>query len=215
MLAMSDTGCGMTPDVMAHIFEPFYTTKAVGQGTGLGLAMVHGIVQQSGGCIHVYSEPDRGTTFKIYLPAVAEQIPKQGEAVLQIGPKGTETILLVEDDEGVRGLALMSLSMHGYRVLTANDGKDALRVVQAHPGVIDLVLTDVVMPNVSGPELAQVLRARKPRIKFLFMSGYTDDSVVRHGLLQAEVSFIQKPYTPLGLARKVRQVLDESKNAGG
>jgi two-component system, cell cycle sensor histidine kinase and response regulator CckA len=213
MMAITDTGCGMAPDVMARIFEPFFTTKPVGKGTGLGLAMVFGIVQQSGGCIHVYSEPDRGTTFKIYLPAVTEQLSQKTESIAKVGPRGTETVLLVEDDEAVRGLALMSLTMHGYQVLTAVDGKDALRVVQGRQGDIDLVLTDVVMPNASGPELAETLRLQSPKIKFLFMSGYTDDAVVRHGLLQANVAFIQKPYTPLELAQKVRQVLDEDKQS--
>jgi len=215
LLAMTDTGCGMTPEVMARIFEPFYTTKEVGKGTGLGLAMVFGIVQQSGGCVHAYSEPDRGTTFKIYLPAVSEQHSVEKGSDSQSGLRGAETILLVEDEEGVRGLALTSLKMHGYQVLTARDGKDALRVVKSHRGPLDLILTDVVMPNVSGPELVRQLKADFPAARVLFMSGYTDDAVVRHGLIEADVAFIQKPYTPLGLAGKVRQVLDEKATPGG
>lgn len=208
MLAMTDTGCGMTPEVASRIFEPFYTTKEVGKGTGLGLAMVFGIVQQSEGCIHVYSEPGLGTTFKLYFPAVAEDAAGAGGTASGQATRGTETILLVEDDEGVRGLALVCLRMHGYRVLTASDGKEALELVRAHQGPLDLILTDVVMPNLSGPELAAGIRGQFPDLKVLFMSGYTDDAVVRHGLLEAEVSFIQKPYTPQALAEKVRHVLD-------
>lgn len=214
MLAMTDTGCGMTPAVMARIFEPFYTTKEVGKGTGLGLSQVFGIVQQSGGCVHVYSEPGHGTTFKIYLPAVAEAAPAPSPAASRLAASGTETVLLVEDEAGVRGLARTSLQMHGYTVLTAVDGQDALRVAEAHRGPLDLVLTDVVMPNLSGPALAAALAARFPRLKVLFMSGYTDDAVVRHGLIEAEVAFIQKPYTPMALVQKVRQVLDEPPRAG-
>ncbi|MCE9532440.1 MAG: PAS domain S-box protein [Planctomycetes bacterium] len=215
MLAVTDTGRGMTADVQARIFEPFYTTKDVGKGTGLGLAMVFGIVQQSGGCIHVYSEPDRGTTFKIYLPAVTEQLSNPSDSNRKLELNGTETILLVEDEDGVRKLAFTILQMYGYKVLSAENGSDALRIVQNHQETIDLLLTDVIMPNIGGPELAEKLRPRFPQIQILFMSGYTDDAVVRQGLLQAEVAFIQKPFTPLGLARKVRQVLDERKNAAG
>lgn len=210
MLAMTDTGCGMTPDVMARVFEPFFTTKEVGKGTGLGLAMVFGIVQQSGGFIRVYSEPSHGTTFKIYLPAVGEPytIPRE----LTAGPvaRGTETILLVEDDGGVRGLGSISLKSQGYNVLTAVDGEDALRVAHEHNGTVDLILSDVVMPKLGGPELVRVLKARFPHLKILYMSGYTDDAVVRHGLLEAGLPFIQKPYSPRQLAWKVRKVLDES-----
>jgi two-component system CheB/CheR fusion protein len=215
MLAMSDTGCGMTPEVMARIFEPFYTTKEVGMGTGLGLAMVFGFVQQSGGCIQVHSEPGRGTTFKVYLPAVSEQLAVERGSDSQAGLRGTETILLVEDEEGVRGLALMSLKTQGYQVLSATDGKDALNVLKDHRGPLDLILTDIVMPNISGPVLVQHLKANFPGVKVLFMSGYTDDAMIRHGLIEADVAFIQKPYTPLGLSRKVRQVLDEKSTDGG
>lgn len=213
MLAVSDTGCGMTPEIKSRIFEPFFTTKEVGKGTGLGLPMVYGIVQQSGGFINVYSEPNFGTTFKIYFPAVAECITSSSDSPATSEFRGTETILLVEDDEGVRGLALRSLRMHGYKVLTAIDGKVALQVVDSHKGPLDLVLSDVVMPNLGGPEMAKLLRSRYPDLKLLFMSGYTDDAVIRHGLLDAEVSFIQKPYTPTALARKIRQVLDGHRSA--
>lgn len=209
MLSMSDTGCGMTPEVQARIFEPFFTTKDVGKGTGLGLATVFGIVRQSNGCIHVYSEPGLGTTFKIYLPAVDEPAARAYEAPAEAAAAGgTETILLVEDDEGVRGLTLRALEMRGYKVLTAADGSQALRVLDTYPQTIDLILTDVVMPNISGPELIRQSRDRFPGMKALFMSGYTDDAVVRHGLLDASVAFIQKPYRPRMLAQKVREVLD-------
>jgi PAS domain S-box-containing protein len=208
MLAMSDTGSGMRDEVRTRIFEPFFTTKPIGSGTGLGLPMVLGIVQQSGGCIHVDSELGHGTTFRIYLPAV--------EAPASIDPvrppdavRGTETILLVEDDDGVREVATASLELHGYKVWSAADGWEALQITQSRSESPDLVLTDVVMPHISGSELAARLRTRFPGIKVLFMSGYTEDAVLRHGLAQASVSFIQKPYTPVSLAKKVREVLDE------
>lgn len=212
MLAMSDTGIGMPPEVAARIFEPFYTTKEVGKGTGLGLAMVFGIVQQSGGSIEVTSEPGRGTTFKIYLPAVSDQVTKTEDLDTQFSSRGTETILLVEDDEGVRGLALRCLKKQGYQVLTAMDGRDALRVMKSHAGPLDLVLTDVVMPKLGGPELVRQLKTGSPDLKVIYMSGYTDDAVVRHGLIEAEVGFIQKPYTPQELSHKVRQILDRTGN---
>jgi CheY-like chemotaxis protein len=211
LLAMTDTGCGMTRETQARIFEPFFTTKDVGRGTGLGLSVVFGIVQQSGGSIHVYSEPGQGTTFKIYLPAVDALVTRNDAGSSQVELQGTETVLLVEDDEAVRGLAKRILELRGYTVLIATDGNDGLQVAQAHAGKIDLVLSDVVMPKLSGPELTETLRARIPGVKVLFMSGYADDAVVRHGLLESSVSFIQKPFTPLALARKVRLVLDETR----
>ncbi|MBI3832516.1 MAG: PAS domain S-box protein [Planctomycetes bacterium] len=208
MLAVSDTGCGMKKEVLSRIFEPFYTTKGVGKGTGLGLSMVLGIVEQSGGCIHVYSEPGLGTTFKIFFPAVADEAAQEAAAPAISNLQGTETILLVEDEESVRALTTMSLQSLGYKVLVAVDGKDALSVARAQGDTIDLVVTDVVMPNLGGPEMAAQLKPQFPRMKVLYMSGYTDDAVVRHGLLQDTLALLQKPYTPISLAQKVRQVLD-------
>jgi PAS domain S-box-containing protein len=212
MLAVTDTGCGMTPEVQSQVFEPFFTTKEVGRGTGLGMSMVLGIVQQSNGCIHVYSELGQGTSFKIYLPAVIEAIPVAAESDDNLDVGGTETVLLVEDDALVRGQAVQALEKYGYRVLSAVDGEDALRMAEAYEGQLDLILTDVVMPRLSGPDLAAKLKVRFPQAKVLYMSGYTDDAVVRHGLLQGQVAFVQKPYTWRGLARKVRTTLGPRKS---
>jgi two-component system, cell cycle sensor histidine kinase and response regulator CckA len=209
LLAVSDTGCGMSPEVKSRIFEPFFTTKGVGKGTGLGMAMVFGVVKQSGGSIEVYSELGFGTTFKVYLPAVADAATSTEKRDLGIGGGGTETILLVEDDDGVRALAQMVLQGRGFTVLAAGDGKEAIRAVEKHRGPIDLLLTDVVMPGLDGRDLADNLRQRFPQMKVLFSSGYTDDAVVRHGVLHADVFFLQKPYSPFSLALKVRDVLDK------
>lgn len=208
MMSVTDTGCGMDTETMNQIFEPFFTTKETGKGTGLGLSTVYGIVQQSGGHIHVYSEPGMGTTFKIYLPRIdnptGSAAGREGRSLLV---EGTETILLVEDNESVRDLAHMVLHSNGYRVLEARDPKEALQVFDAHDGFIHLLLTDVVMPGGSGPELAEHLRNRQPDIKVLFVSGYPQDS---HAILGAEScnqAFLPKPFTPVSLGLKVRELL--------
>ena len=209
MLAVTDTGQGMDKQTQAQIFEPFFTTKTVGQGTGLGLSTVYGIVKQSGGDIHVYSEPGQGTTFKIYLPAVETAAgplsPEQAQPEVR---GGSETILLVEDEEMVRSLTLTVLEEEGYTLLEARQGEEALILARTHPGAIDLLITDVVMPEMSGRGLAGQLTALRPGLKVLYISGYTDDAVVRHGLLTAEVEFLSKPFSPTVLAGKVRAVLD-------
>lgn len=209
MLAITDTGCGMDEAVRSRIFEPFFTTKEPGRGTGLGLATVYGIIQQSGGQINVYSEPGQGTTFKIYLPINESGAPAHNDSPTHgIMHTGDETILLVEDDEQVRQLAGAVLQSKGYTVLEARHGDEALSIAGTHDGAIDLLITDVVMPRMSGRALAERLRAGRPHLKIIFMSGYTDDTVIRHGLLTAEVEFLHKPFSTSTLTAKVRQVLD-------
>jgi signal transduction histidine kinase/CheY-like chemotaxis protein len=209
MLALSDTGVGMDAATQARIFEPFFTTKGPDKGTGLGLATVYGIVKQSDGNIWVYSEPGRGTTFKIYLPRVEEAaLPAPSIATSGRPPRGMETILLVEDEEAVRDLARDVLRTRGYTVVEASDASEALRICERHPGAIEMVLTDVVMPGMTGRDLADRLALLRPAIKVLYMSGYTDNAVIHHGVLDAGTVFLQKPFTPAVLAHKVREVLD-------
>jgi CheY-like chemotaxis protein len=209
MLAVSDTGHGMDADTVSHIFEPFFTTKEQGKGTGLGLSTVHGVINQSGGHIFVYSEPGHGTTFKIYLPRIDDPTPAVRRAPSAADVRrGEETVLLVEDEEEVRNLARDVLVDEGYAVLEATTPEDAERICAEHPGPISLLLSDVVMPRVSGPQLAGRLAEIRPDLRVLYMSGYTDEAIVRHGVLEPGTWFIEKPFTPESLGAKVRAVLD-------
>jgi two-component system, cell cycle sensor histidine kinase and response regulator CckA len=208
MLAVSDTGVGMSEDVRRHLFEPFFTTKAPGEGTGLGLATVFGVVKQSGGSIYVYSEEGRGTTFKIYLPAAAGAAAPASDGDVEAEERGSETIMLVEDDESVRNLVRVMLESKGYRVLAADGAEEAERLCAECPDDVDLLLSDVVMPEVNGRVLAERLAAVTPSLRVLFMSGYSDEAVYRHGEISPDASFIEKPFTDRTLARKVRDVLD-------
>jgi two-component system, cell cycle sensor histidine kinase and response regulator CckA len=210
MLAVSDTGSGMTQETKAHIFEPFFTTKGVGKGTGLGLATVYGVVTQCGGHLDVYTDVGQGTSFKIYFPSVEDNaVSRKSDHGVRFAPHGKETILLVEDEEAVRNIAKLTLQSFDYNVLEAANGKDAIRLGEQHTQPIHLVVTDVVMPEVGGRQVAESLSASRPGIKILFVSGYTDDAVVRHGIFKSEVAFLQKPFTPMSLATKVREVLDQ------
>jgi PAS domain S-box-containing protein len=206
LIQISDTGCGMSRNVLEHIFEPFFTTKGIGKGTGLGLSMVYGIVQQNHGTIHVASSPGRGTTFEIVLPAASEGERARPAAAPFESLRGTETILVAEDEEGVRNLVCETLEQLGYTVLQAADGREALRVLEQH-GPIQLLLTDVIMPVMGGPELAKRAASLAPGTKVMYMSGYTDDMLAPYGLPQPGPAYIQKPFTPSALAEKVRQAL--------
>ncbi|MFN4258179.1 MAG: response regulator [Gemmataceae bacterium] len=208
-LTVRDSGCGMDADVKAHIFEPFFTTKEVGKGNGLGMATVYGIIKQSDGAITVESEPGHGTTFHIYLPQLHRPDPREQANVMQSPTfSGTETILLVEDEPGIRELTRVALAAHGYTVLEAGNGPEALTVVQHYQETIHLLLTDVIMPRMNGRELADALLQQRPDLKVIFMSGYTDDAVVRYGLNAFGAHFLQKPFTPMALLRLLREVLD-------
>jgi CheY-like chemotaxis protein len=214
LLAVSDTGCGMGPDIQARIFEPFFTTKPIGQGTGLGLSTVYGIVKQSGGFVWVYSEPGEGSVFKVYLPeARATQLADLTPDPSTIPQGGSETILVIEDEEIVRTLASRGLQDHGYTVVQAKNGAEALHYIQQHPGTVDLAISDVVMPEMGGRELAQNVALFEPDLPILFMSGYTGDDVVQRGLLDPGAPFQQKPFTPGALASKVRTMLDQHPRA--
>ncbi len=213
-LTMTDTGCGIPPEVKAHIFEPFFTTKEKGKGTGLGLATVYGIIKQSGGHIEAYSELEYGTTFKILLPVAEQPDAAAGDHAESVpAHHGDETILVVEDEAGVRSMVVHSLERQGYKVLQAANGFDALDLGRDDRWHVDLLVTDVVMPEMNGRQLAEILQMRFPELKVMFMSGYTDDAVIRHGILQAEVTYLQKPFSPAALARKVREVLDHEPHA--
>ncbi|MFO0925014.1 MAG: PAS domain S-box protein [Pirellulales bacterium] len=210
LLAISDNGTGMSSDVRSRVFEPFFTTKPKGKGTGLGLAVVHGIVQQSQGQIAAYSEPGIGTTIKIYLPSLSTENHRSTRESLTSSEdvSGTERILLVEDELGVREFTALSLTSFGYQVWQAANGAAALHLLRSLPQKMDLIISDVVMPELNGRELADQLRTIQPEIPVLFLSGYTDDTIVRHGILEAEVNFLQKPFTAYQLARKVRSILN-------
>ncbi|MFL5487424.1 MAG: response regulator, partial [Gemmatimonadaceae bacterium] len=207
---VTDTGSGMTKEVQQRLFEPFYTTKGPGKGTGLGLATVYGIVKQSGGDVYVYSELGHGTTFKVYFPEVAAAsaamtVTAEHEAR---APRGSETVLLAEDDEALRALSARVLGALGYKVLVARTGSDALKIVAEYGGDIDMIATDVVMPEMNGSQLVRYVLEARPEIAVLLMSGYTDDEVMRRGVLDGKTAFLQKPFTPDLLGHKVRQVLD-------
>jgi two-component system cell cycle sensor histidine kinase/response regulator CckA len=214
MLAVTDSGFGMNAEVKRHIFEPFFTTKEQGKGTGLGLAVVHGVVKQSGGHVEVYSEPGIGTSFKIYLPSVNQTVrAEQGAGGASHVPLGVETVLIVEDEDGVRNLSRTALIKYGYAVLVASSPGEAVQVSKMHGGAIDLLLTDVVMPQMNGRRLADLLRSERPEMKVVYMSGYTDDAVVQQGVLEAGVHFLHKPFSPAALGVKVREVLDGATTA--
>jgi CheY-like chemotaxis protein len=209
MLSVSDNGTGMTAEVRDHIFEPFFTTKEIGKGTGLGLSTVYGIVQQSGGSIWIYSEPGHGTTFKIYLPRIDAPASVAGPKSVPAIPKGTETILVVEDDEAVRRIVERILRGAGYQVLGAQGGGDALLLCEKQRGAIDLLLTDVVMPHMSGLELAERVSRLCPELQVLYMSGHPDRVLDADAALAVGTHFVGKPLGAIVLARKVREVLDE------
>jgi two-component system cell cycle sensor histidine kinase/response regulator CckA len=210
MLAVSDTGVGMETEIREYIFEPFFTTKEKGKGTGLGLSTIYGIVKQSGGNIWVYSEVGHGTTFKIYLPLVDESLSIEPAVIATQVAKGSETILMVEDEGSLRELIREILEQGGYKVVVACDGREALSAGLEFDGAIDLLITDVVMPELNGRELAEHLTRNCSKVQVLFMSGYTDDAVVRHGVLEEGAYFLQKPFTADALLRKVREILDAS-----
>ena len=207
MISFSDTGVGMPDEIKAHIFEPFFTTKEIGKGTGLGLSTVYGIVKQNNGHIFVYSEPGRGTTFKVYLPRVREDAEKKPE-ITDEKPHGFETILIVEDQDTVRQLAAETLSGLGYTVIEAKEGVDALELCRRYHGKIHLLLTDVVMPKMGGPELAEKIKIHQPEVKVIYMSGYTENAIGHEGILNKGINFISKPFTVSRLAKLVRNVLD-------
>ena len=210
MMAVSDRGAGMDGATLSRVFEPFFTTKPVGQGTGLGLSTAYGIVKQSNGFIFAYSEPGEGTVFKVYLPRSMDEVTRTSGPRRKTVQRGTELVLLVEDEEIVRSLAGRALREYGYTVLEARGGEEALRLFEMRADYIDIVVTDVAMPGMSGRELARRLRAAAPELPILFISGYTGDDVVERGLLAAGAPFLSKPFAPDALAGAVRRLLDRS-----
>ena len=213
LLTVTDSGTGIAPEHLLHIFEPFYTTKEEGKGTGLGLATVYGIVKQNSGFIWVYSEPGLGTTFKIYLPRAQQaKLALQPTLPLEGCPRGCETLLLAEDEEAVRQSAREFLTLQGYIVLEAANGAEALALAQAYDGPIDLMITDVVMPQMGGAKLAADLASDRPDMKVLFVSGYAETTFQRHGEIDVTTHFLQKPFSLKAMARKIREVLDAEKS---
>ncbi|CAN0501866.1 unnamed protein product, partial [Discosporangium mesarthrocarpum] len=209
VLRVRDNGCGIEPQILGHIFEPFFTTKDQSQGTGLGLATVYGIVKQSGGAVRVNSTPNSGTVFELFFPGLAEEEIKVSEKFeARDVATGSETILLVEDDEGVRELMTTGLSMLGYKIHAACNGQDALQILSEHDAEIGLMVTDVVMPGMSGGELAELTRERHPDIKVLFLSGYNNDEVVKRGVTQGDIRLLRKPFTIDEFSQVVREELD-------
>jgi CheY-like chemotaxis protein len=207
MLAISDTGCGMDVETQSRLFEPFFTTKGKGRGTGLGLATVYGIVKQSGGNIYVYSEPGKGATFKIYLPTVEAEVTPKASPGRKASRGEGERVLVVEDEAALRKLFVKMLESLGYRVTTAANGGEALLAVEEEGVRPDLLITDVVMPGMSGSVLAERLRQTQPDLKVLYMSGYTDNAIVHHGVLDAGTPFLQKPFNIVDLGAKIRELL--------
>jgi CheY-like chemotaxis protein len=208
LLTVADSGVGMSPEVLERLFEPFFTTKSLGRGAGLGLSIVYGVIRQNNGFIDVESAPDAGTTFRIYLPLVSEMPDRREPEVLAAAPGGDETVLLVEDEEMVRNLARRVLERQGYRVVVAASGAEALRLFSERGAEIDLLLTDVVMPQMNGRELHEILKRSRPDLKAVFMSGYTEDVIARHGVIEPGMHFLQKPFSVDLLIRKVRGALD-------
>lgn len=215
VISVTDTGVGMDEDTQSHLFEPFFTTKNPGRGTGLGLATAYGIIRQSGGAIRIWSQLGRGTTARIYLPPAEAKTPARPEsAAANAGPlTGVEAILVVEDEARVRKLIVDVLTARGYRVLEATRGDDALRISRTHTGGIDLAVVDVVMPEISGPDFVRQLTRLRPDVRVLYISGYTDEAIVHHGIPESGAAFLQKPFLPDALARKVREVLDTRRNS--
>jgi PAS domain S-box-containing protein len=214
MLAVSDTGEGISPEILTHIFEPFFTTKELGRGTGLGLSTVYGIVKQSGGNIWVYSQPGRGTTFKIYLPRMEGPVPSPVESPQPPATSGAETVLLVEDEPALRDLIKIALTGSGFTVLAAPSPADALTLSRGHTGPLHLLLTDVIMPGMDGPALAKQVKKERPDIKVLFMSGYATNFIMHDGVVDPGTNFLEKPFHPRSLLSKVREVLDGGPRSG-
>jgi CheY-like chemotaxis protein len=210
-ISVTDTGAGMDEATKAKLFEPFFSTKEVGKGTGLGLAMIYGIIKQHNGYINVYSEPGEGTTFKIYLPVIKAKIeePKHAETITSVG--GTETVLLAEDDEAARELTKTVLQEFGYTVIDAKDGEDAIEKFMANKNRIDLLILDVIMPKKSGPEAFNEIKKIAPAIKTVFISGYTTDAIHKKKLLEENINFVSKPFSPQVILHKIREVLDDNK----